>query len=243
MPVPWPWKTVTGSVHVIPPSWEWLTDTSPWETKNPPWPADVLQLRHHRDVMLGIERGRRVAGAVARAHRDLSVDPGLTTVEGREEPRRHQRLAGAGGVVEPVVIVVRAGEEMVRVFRVDGDRELVVGREVLAEPRDVAAQIEPGVGIPGPVLATEVLHLRLGELAAARPGKAEERAVARHELQHVQPRAPEGTVATDRGSGEGCQDEHGNGEHHERTPHDGGLLSARRKRAYRRPTRGRNPQG
>ncbi len=137
--------------------------------------ADVLQLRHQRHAVTAVERRRRVAGAVAAAHRDLPVDPAGAAVERGEEAGRNQGLARPGRVVEPVEVVVGAGDEVVRVGRVDGDRDLVVRVPVLVVLGGVAADVDRGGRVAGAGTA-EPLDLLLGELPArvavadARPG-------------------------------------------------------------------------
>ena len=114
--------------------------------------------------MLAVERRHRVAATVAALERDLAVDPGLAAVERGEETGRHDRLAGAGGVVEAVVVVVRAGNEVIRIVRVHGDRDLVIRREVLAKVIDVATDVDCCARVAG-TLAAEPFDLLLAELA------------------------------------------------------------------------------
>ncbi len=112
--------------------------------------------------MLGVERRRRVARPVAGAERDVAVDPRRASVERGEEPGRHDHVPGAGRVVEAVVVVVRSREQVIRILRIHGDRNLVVGIPILAvRPGIVAAHVDRDRRISGALAAVRGdLHLR-----------------------------------------------------------------------------------
>src|SRR5919107_938876 len=93
----------------------------------------VLQLGHQNNPVLAIEGRRGVARAVAALHRDLSVDPGFSSVERGEETRRHYRLPGASGVVEAVIVVVRPRDQVLRISRVYGYGKFVIRSVVLPQ--------------------------------------------------------------------------------------------------------------
>ena len=141
----------------------------PLRDERPALAAGVLELGHEDHPMLAVERRARVAGAVSDAERDLTVHPGVAAVLRGEKPRRDERLTGPGRVVEAVEVVVRPGNDVVRVHRVDGHGDLVVRVPVLVVRRGVAADVHEAGRRPvrGRIArAPELLDRGLRKLAA-----------------------------------------------------------------------------
>ena len=103
------------------------------------------QLRHVGGAELPIEGGRGIAVAAAGpvSHRDLAVDPGLPTVERGEEPGRD--ALDDGRAVECEEVVVRPGQQVIRVCRVRNDRRFVVRTDRLVTVQvDIGQRIAAG---------------------------------------------------------------------------------------------------